>query len=285
MPTVDQLAAAPAATDADELIASQSGILRRITRAQLLAGHATPNRPAHRQPARPPVQRRRAPGTDHARRRARPVRRHTVRHHARRLSLAGLDASGEPRHPGRRRHRAHARRPAGRLRRAGIVRCGRRRRHRRHRRTRRGHRDPAPRPSRAPHLRHHRPMDDPGRRHPARRPRPDHPAPHRPDVAAAPGSASKAPPSRRGRHLRRQQPSVPGESWAVLVTAACLQTSFRACASATPAAHARQRPDRPRLRPGHRQPRHRRLRSQRQCRPRHLGAGRRWRAPYRQPRP
>ena len=37
MPTVDQLDAAPAATDADELIASQSGILRRVTRAQLLA--------------------------------------------------------------------------------------------------------------------------------------------------------------------------------------------------------------------------------------------------------
>jgi hypothetical protein len=38
MPTVDQLAAAPAATDTDELIASQAGILRRMSRAQLLAG-------------------------------------------------------------------------------------------------------------------------------------------------------------------------------------------------------------------------------------------------------
>ena len=38
MPTVDQLAAAPAATDTDELVASQSGTLRRLTRAQLLAG-------------------------------------------------------------------------------------------------------------------------------------------------------------------------------------------------------------------------------------------------------
>ena len=38
MPTVDQLAPAPAATDADELVASQSGTLRRMTRAQLLAG-------------------------------------------------------------------------------------------------------------------------------------------------------------------------------------------------------------------------------------------------------
>ncbi len=38
MPTVDQLVAAPAATDTDELATSQSGILRRITRAQLLAG-------------------------------------------------------------------------------------------------------------------------------------------------------------------------------------------------------------------------------------------------------
>lgn len=38
MPTVDQLTAAPAATDTDELVASQSGVLRRMTRAQLLAG-------------------------------------------------------------------------------------------------------------------------------------------------------------------------------------------------------------------------------------------------------
>jgi hypothetical protein len=38
MPTVDQLAAAPAAADTDELVASQSGTLRRMTRAQLLAG-------------------------------------------------------------------------------------------------------------------------------------------------------------------------------------------------------------------------------------------------------
>ena len=38
MPTIDQLAPAPAATDADELVASQSGALRRMTRAQLLAG-------------------------------------------------------------------------------------------------------------------------------------------------------------------------------------------------------------------------------------------------------
>ena len=38
MPTVDQLEAAPAATDTDELVASQAGTLRRMTRAQLLAG-------------------------------------------------------------------------------------------------------------------------------------------------------------------------------------------------------------------------------------------------------
>ncbi len=38
MPTIDQLSAAPAATDTDELVASQSGSLRRMTRAQLLAG-------------------------------------------------------------------------------------------------------------------------------------------------------------------------------------------------------------------------------------------------------
>ena len=38
MPTVDQLDPAAAATDADELVASQAGILRRATRAQLLAG-------------------------------------------------------------------------------------------------------------------------------------------------------------------------------------------------------------------------------------------------------
>ena len=38
MPTVDQLAPAPAASDTDELVACQSGTLRRMTRAQLLAG-------------------------------------------------------------------------------------------------------------------------------------------------------------------------------------------------------------------------------------------------------
>ncbi len=38
MPTVDQLEPAPAAADNDELIASQAGTLRRVTRAQLLAG-------------------------------------------------------------------------------------------------------------------------------------------------------------------------------------------------------------------------------------------------------
>ena len=38
MPTVDQLAPAAAASDTDELIVSQSGALRRVTRAQLLAG-------------------------------------------------------------------------------------------------------------------------------------------------------------------------------------------------------------------------------------------------------
>ncbi len=38
MPTVDQLAPAPAVSDTDELIVSQSGTMRRATRAQLLAG-------------------------------------------------------------------------------------------------------------------------------------------------------------------------------------------------------------------------------------------------------
>ncbi len=38
MPTVDQLSPAAAASDTDELIASQSGTLRRVTRAQLLSG-------------------------------------------------------------------------------------------------------------------------------------------------------------------------------------------------------------------------------------------------------
>ncbi len=38
MPTIDQLQAATAATDGDELPASQTGILKRITRAQLTAG-------------------------------------------------------------------------------------------------------------------------------------------------------------------------------------------------------------------------------------------------------
>ena len=38
MPTIDQLASAASATDNDALIASQAGILKRLTRAQLLAG-------------------------------------------------------------------------------------------------------------------------------------------------------------------------------------------------------------------------------------------------------
>jgi hypothetical protein len=38
MPTIDQLAPATAASDTDELMVSQSGIARSITRAQLLAG-------------------------------------------------------------------------------------------------------------------------------------------------------------------------------------------------------------------------------------------------------
>ncbi len=38
MPTIDQLAPATAASDADELIASQNGVARKLTRAQLMAG-------------------------------------------------------------------------------------------------------------------------------------------------------------------------------------------------------------------------------------------------------
>ncbi len=38
MPTIDQLAPATAASDTDELIASQNGIARKLTRAQLTAG-------------------------------------------------------------------------------------------------------------------------------------------------------------------------------------------------------------------------------------------------------
>jgi hypothetical protein len=38
MPTIDQLAAATAASDTDELMASQSGIARKITRAQIVSG-------------------------------------------------------------------------------------------------------------------------------------------------------------------------------------------------------------------------------------------------------
>jgi hypothetical protein len=38
MPTIDQLAPGTAASDSDELLVSQSGIARKITRAQLLAG-------------------------------------------------------------------------------------------------------------------------------------------------------------------------------------------------------------------------------------------------------
>ena len=41
MPTIDQLPAALAASDTDELAASQGGILRRVSRAQLLAGVQT----------------------------------------------------------------------------------------------------------------------------------------------------------------------------------------------------------------------------------------------------
>src|SRR5271166_715945 len=38
MPTIDQLAPATAASDNDELLVSQSGIARKVTRAQVLAG-------------------------------------------------------------------------------------------------------------------------------------------------------------------------------------------------------------------------------------------------------
>lgn len=38
MPTIDQLAAATAASDTDELMASQSGIARKVTRAQIVSG-------------------------------------------------------------------------------------------------------------------------------------------------------------------------------------------------------------------------------------------------------
>ncbi|GAN76346.1 hypothetical protein [Acidisphaera rubrifaciens] len=41
MPTIDQLPAASASADSDELIVSQSGIARKVTRAQLLAGVQT----------------------------------------------------------------------------------------------------------------------------------------------------------------------------------------------------------------------------------------------------
>ena len=38
MPTIDQLAPATAASDNDELLVSQSGIARKVSRAQVLAG-------------------------------------------------------------------------------------------------------------------------------------------------------------------------------------------------------------------------------------------------------
>ena len=38
MPTIDQLSPATAASDNDELLASQNGIARKLTRAQLLTG-------------------------------------------------------------------------------------------------------------------------------------------------------------------------------------------------------------------------------------------------------
>jgi hypothetical protein len=41
MPTIDQLPAATAASDADEIVVSQSGIARKVTRQQLLAGIQT----------------------------------------------------------------------------------------------------------------------------------------------------------------------------------------------------------------------------------------------------
>ena len=38
MPTIDQLAPATAASDTDEIVLSKNGIVRKATRAQLLAG-------------------------------------------------------------------------------------------------------------------------------------------------------------------------------------------------------------------------------------------------------
>src|SRR4051812_11980499 len=38
MPTISQLAAATASSDTDELLVSQNGVARKITRAQVLAG-------------------------------------------------------------------------------------------------------------------------------------------------------------------------------------------------------------------------------------------------------
>lgn len=38
MPTIDQLAAATASSDTDELMVSQNGVARKATRAQILAG-------------------------------------------------------------------------------------------------------------------------------------------------------------------------------------------------------------------------------------------------------
>lgn len=38
MPTIDQLAQATAASDTDELLVSQNGIARKVTRAQVISG-------------------------------------------------------------------------------------------------------------------------------------------------------------------------------------------------------------------------------------------------------
>ena len=38
MPTIDELAQATASSDGDELVVSQNGVARKVTRAQIVAG-------------------------------------------------------------------------------------------------------------------------------------------------------------------------------------------------------------------------------------------------------
>ena len=78
MPTIDQLAPAPAAADTDELVASQSGTLRRMTRSSASGRTPAAAHPSERDAARPAVEWGRCAGDDRSRHRADLVRRTAV---------------------------------------------------------------------------------------------------------------------------------------------------------------------------------------------------------------